>query len=294
MRKLILLTCSISLGLIASAQSNLRQQIAQISKDAKGKVGVAMLDLQTGDSLTINGKTPLVMQSTFKFPIAMAVLHKADKGLIKLDDKLHITKKDLPENYSPLRDKNPEGNVDVTIRELLDYMLIWSDNDACDILLNRVCSKAEVEQYMHQLGGKSFRIRATENEMKHDWKAQFTDVCTLWDMAQLLKTAKLGKALSAKNNNYLLNTMAETEVGKKRIKGLLPPQTIVAHRTGTSATDPKTGISPATNDAGIITMPNGKQVILVVFVTDSKADDNTREAVIARIAKAVYDNRLKS
>ncbi|RFZ94749.1 serine hydrolase [Mucilaginibacter conchicola] len=294
MRKLVLLTCCLFFGLSVSAQTTLREQITELSKDAKGKVGVAMLDLKTGDTLTINGKRPLVMQSTFKFPIAVAVLHKADKGLLKLDDKLHITKKDLPENYSPLRDKHPDGNVDITIRELLDYMLIWSDNDACDILLNRVCSKAEVEKYMHQLGGLSFRIRATEDEMKHNWKAQFTDVCTLWDMANLLKTVRHGSALSAKNTDYILTTMAKTEVGKKRIKGLLPEGTVVIHRTGTSATDPKTGISPATNDAGIINMPGGRQVILVVFVTDSKADDDTREAVIARIAKAVYDNRLKN
>ena len=190
MRKLILLAFSVFLGFATSAQSSLREQITEISKDAKGKVGVMMLDMQNGDTLSINGKIPLVMQSTFKFPIAVAVLHKADKGLLKLDDKLHITKKDLPENYSLLRDKYPDGNVDISIRELLDYMLIWSDNDACDILLNRISSKAEVEEYMHQLGGASFRIRATEDEMKQDWKAQFTDVCTLWDMAQLLKAVR--------------------------------------------------------------------------------------------------------
>ncbi|QXV64066.1 class A beta-lactamase [Mucilaginibacter sp. 21P] len=290
MRKVLLLQFFLACFTFAIAQTPLKNKINEIAKDAKGEIGVSMIDLQTGRSFSINGDKPLVMQSTFKFPIAVAVLHKVDKGSIKLEDKLRLTKADLPENYSPLRDKHPDGNVDVTIRELLDYMLIWSDNDACDILLNRVCSKAEVEQYMHQLGGTSFRIRATEMEMKNDWQAQFTDVCTVTDMAKLFRTVRNGEALSANSTEYIIKTMEKTEVGKKRIKGLLPANTVVAHRTGTSATDTRTGISPATNDGGIITLPNGKQFILVVFVSNAKADTDTREAVIARIAKVVYDD----
>jgi beta-lactamase class A len=77
-------------------------------------------------------------------------------------------------------------------------------------------------------------------------------------------------------------------VGPKRLKGLLPAGTPVAHRTGTSATNAQ-GLSPALNDVGVILLPNGQHVALAVFVTDSYADTATRELVIATIAKAVYD-----
>ena len=75
--------------------------------------------------------------------------------------------------------------------------------------------------------------------------------------------------------------------GAKRLKGMLPVGTIVAHKTGTGGT--QNGITGATNDIGIITMPNGKHLAIAVFVSDSPADEKTREAVIAKIAKAVWD-----
>jgi len=75
--------------------------------------------------------------------------------------------------------------------------------------------------------------------------------------------------------------------GLKRLKGLLPEGTIVAHKTGTSATI--RGLTRATNDAGIITLPNGKHIAITVFISDSNADQTKRELTIAKISKVVFD-----
>jgi beta-lactamase class A len=82
--------------------------------------------------------------------------------------------------------------------------------------------------------------------------------------------------------------MRETPTGPKRLKGLLPNTAVVAHKTGTSGT--AGGISAATNDIGLVTLPNGRQVAIAVFVSDSPADLATRETVIAQIAKAIWDS----
>ncbi len=71
------------------------------------------------------------------------------------------------------------------------------------------------------------------------------------------------------------------------MKGLLPEGTIVAHKTGTSGT--RKGITAATNDIGIITLPNKRHLAIAVFVSDSPADEATRERVIAKIARAAWD-----
>jgi len=68
---------------------------------------------------------------------------------------------------------------------------------------------------------------------------------------------------------------------------LLPKTTVVAHKTGTSGS--REGVTAATNDIGIIYLPNGKDFAIAVFVSDSPADEKTRDAVIARIAKAAWD-----
>ena len=85
----------------------------------------------------------------------------------------------------------------------------------------------------------------------------------------------------------LLELLVNSRPGAKRIKGLLPAGTVVAHKTGTSATIK--GVTSATNDVGIITLPDGSQLAIVVFVSDTRADEKTREEVIAKIAEAAWN-----
>ncbi len=100
-------------------------------------------------------------------------------------------------------------------------------------------------------------------------------------------TDRKGKTLSQVTADYILKAMTESNNPPNRLKGMLPQGTVVAHKTGTGGT--RDGITSATNDVGIITLPNGNHVAIAVFVGDSKAALATREAVIAKIAKAVYD-----
>lgn len=82
--------------------------------------------------------------------------------------------------------------------------------------------------------------------------------------------------------------MTETSTGPNRLKGLLPKDAVVAHKTGTSPTNDDK-LTPATNDVGIIVLPNGKHLAIAVLVCNSKADEATRDKVIAQIAKAAWD-----
>ena len=81
--------------------------------------------------------------------------------------------------------------------------------------------------------------------------------------------------------------LAETEIGNGRIKGLLPPGTVVAHKPGTDATHQ--GLTRATNDIGLVTLPNGQHLAVAIFLKDSKAPEAQREGVIAKIARAAWD-----
>jgi beta-lactamase class A len=104
----------------------------------------------------------------------------------------------------------------------------------------------------------------------------------------LLRALHSGPAVSAKSRALLLQHMTETKTGPDRIKGELPPGTVVAHKTGTSNT--VQGITAATNDIGIIRLPDGRHLAIAVFVSDAKTDQATREAVIARLARAAWDH----
>ena len=276
----------------ASAQSNsLKNQIIEIAKEAKGTVGVSVLNIETKKSISYNGNLHLPMQSVMKFPIAITVLHEIDLGKFKIDQLIYISKNDLPKTYSPLRDKYPNGNVDVSIRELLSYMVSQSDNDACDILLKTLGGTRKVEDYMHSLGIKNTSVKASEFQMAQAWNVQFTNWCEPVAMTQLLNIAFRPNFLSQNSHTYLWQMLQETITGPKQIKGLLPVGTIVAHKTGRSSTNEQ-GITAATNDVGVINLPNGRHLAIAVFISNSPTDLAMRESIIARIAKAAYDDAL--
>ncbi len=250
------------LSLPAPAQPpQLRRQIDSISYAAKGKVGVAITLLEDMDTLTCQNHAQYVMQSVMKFPIAMAVLHEVDKG--------HLT-------------------LTQHIKELLSAMVSLSDNTACDILLKQIGGPKAVNDYMSSLQIAPISIRATEAQMAAAWPVQYTNWCEPQTQIALLRLLYKGTALSKPNNDYLWQLLLATSTGPKRLKGQLPPGTPVAHKTGTSNTNDK-GLTAATNDVGIIILPNGKHLAIAVFITDSTADETTREAVIAAIAKAAFD-----
>lgn len=70
--------------------NDLQKQIEQISQAAKGRVGATVMLLETGESLSVNGKEHFPMQSVYKFPIAMAVLHQVDEGKLKLEQAINL------------------------------------------------------------------------------------------------------------------------------------------------------------------------------------------------------------
>ncbi|WP_448698853.1 class A beta-lactamase, subclass A2 [Mucilaginibacter sp. AW1-3] len=273
----------------AHQTDSLRNIIANIAQDAKGTVGVCMMNIETRDTVSYNGRLHLPMQSVMKFPIAITVLNDIDEGRFTLDEKVHVEKVDLkPDTYSPLRDKFPGGNIDISIRELLSYMVSLSDNNACDILLKEIGGTPHVENYMHSFGVKQIAVKATEYQMAQGWDVQFTNWTTPFEMVRLLDIANKPNFLSKESHAYLWKIMQETRTGPKQIKGLLPAGTIVAHKTGRSGTNDQ-GITAATNDVGIITLPNGKHLAIAIFVSNATTDLPTREDVMARIAKAVWD-----
>ena len=290
-KNLIWLICLLNfIPVIVFAKSDtLKTEIEKIIDKAGGKIGVAVMEIESKDNLTVNNRIKYPMQSVYKFPLALAVLNQVDKGKLSLNQKIRLNEFNLRKNtWSPLRDKYSNGNVNVTLDEILNYTVSQSDNNGCDILFNLVGGTKAVNDYIHKLGVKNISIAATEKEMHADWNVQYSNWCYPSAMALLFYKFYNGNILSKVSRKYLMNIMIKTITGSERIKGLLPKEVIVAHKTGTSDTN-KNGITAATNDAGIITLPNGHHIIVVVFVSNSKDNDKTRDEVIAKISKSVWD-----
>jgi beta-lactamase class A len=248
-----------------------------------------VLDLAGKDTLTVNGKGHFAMQSVYKFHLGLAVLDQIDKGKFKLDQKILVRKKDLlPNTWSPLREKYPNGEVKIPLSELLQYTVAQSDNNGCDILFNLVGSPKTVDSYIKSLGIKDVAISTTEQEMHQDPKAQFTNWSTPWSAVKLLEKFYQKKILSTSSHDFMWKTLAEATTGSQKLKGLLPKGTVVAHKSGLSGADEK-GVTAATNDIGIVQLPNGKHYVIAVFFANTKMADKDSDRVIADVSKVVWD-----
>jgi beta-lactamase class A len=277
----------------ANAQHQaLRNEINRIAASSKSKIGVAVSLLETGDTLTYHNQDHYVLHSVAKLAIAMTVLREVDRGRFKLNQQIHITKADLPPTYSPLADKYPEGNVDVPVDILINYMISLSDNNACDILLKQLGGTKPVEDFVHGLGISAIVIKASEAQMAAAWPIQYSNWCQPYTQVQLLNNLFNRSALSQSSSDFLWRALLATSTGPKRLKGMMPVSTPVAHKTGTSSTNDK-GLTPATNDVGIIVLPNGRHLAIAVFITDSYDPLATRELLIARIARAAHDEFVR-
>jgi beta-lactamase class A len=273
------------------AQRNaLREKIRTIAAKVDGQVGVAIMDLSSKDTLLYNVHGIFPMQSVYKFPLALAVLKKVDEKKLSLDQKIKLTKRDLlPDTWSPLRDKYPEANVEVTLQEVLMYTVTHSDNNGCDILFRLLKGTKKVHEYVQGLGVKEIAIVATEEEMHKAWDVQFTNWCKPRAMLRLMELFYDKKLLSPASQELLWKMMAETSTGVNRIKGLLPAGTEVLHRTGLGGQNEerRTG---AVNDVGIVRLPNGKYFAIVVYIGRVKGEVSSIEKVIAEIALEAFDS----
>jgi beta-lactamase class A len=267
----------------------LRQKITLLLKDKQATVGVAVYGLESKDTLSIHNTIHYPMLSVFKFHLALAVLHEVDKGKLALNQKIPVKKKDLlPDTWSPIREKYPEGNIKLTLAEIIRYTVAESDNNGCDILLRLIGGPATVNDYIHNIGIRDVAIEVNEAEMHTTWDVQFRNWTTPRAAVDLLRLFYEGKTVSPKSQDFLWKVMLATSTGKDRIRGQIPPETPVAHKTGSSFTNEK-GLSAATNDIGIITLPNGKHFAIAVFVSNSMESNETNERIIADITKAAWD-----
>lgn len=273
---------------IFSQDSQLESNIRIVTNGKKATVGVAVI-FDGKDTLTVNNKYRYPMMSVYKFHQALAVLDYLNKNNLPLDTKIPVSQSDLSaDTYSPLRDEKPSGNYDMSVGDLLKYSVSYSDNNACDILFKYMGGTQVVEDYVKSLGVEDIAIVATEQKMHESPENQYLNWTTPLECARLLEKFTRQNILSEEHTAFLKNLMIETTTGKDKIKYLLPDNVKVGHKTGSSFRN-EFGIQVAENDVAFITLPNGKQYSVAIFVMNSREDDKTNTSLISSISRVIYD-----
>lgn len=278
---------------VISAQSPLlKEQIETIVTGKKATVGVAVWGPDDLEPLLVNPFEKFPMQSVFKLHLALLVLHQVDQGKLELSQSVAVKRAEVLQNtWAPMMKDYQGDEFTVTIEQLLQYSVSHSDNVACDLLFELIGGPVALHAYIQSLGIAETEVVANEAQMHADDQVQYQNWTSMKAAARILKKFEQKELLSETSQALLWKWMVETTTGPERLKGLLPGYAVVAHKTGTSGV--RVGKTAATNDIGVIMLPDGRPLLVAVFVKDSAESNKTNEAIIAQVAQAAYQFELK-
>jgi beta-lactamase class A len=267
-------------------------ELERLERRSAGILGVTAVLLPSGRRLSWRGDATFPMMSTFKLPVALAVVRGMERGALQLADTIHLRPEDLrPGMGGDIATRWPAGG-DLTVRELAEAMVEQSDNTACDALLRRVGGPAQVTAMLRELGVTAMRVDRSELELGRDIDAEGAafsgdprDQSSPDAMATLLIRIAEGKAAGPEATQELLRWLRATTTGPGRLLAGLPPGTRLLHKTGTYGGAARAN---ATNDVGIVPLRDGSQLVIAAFLRDASTTLATRERVLAEVASIAY------
>lgn len=244
-----------------SLYHSVQQQLAMLVTSKTPDVGIAAIDLNTGESVSVRGNRHYPMASTVKVAVAATYLSYVEKGDRSLDDTI--------------------GGLSAAT--LMKRMLVHSDNHATDLLIRNLGGPDTVQKWLDFHNVDGLRIDRTIAQLLSDKRDLYDerDSATPMAFATFLKRLDKGELLRPWSKNYLLDLMAQCMTGRNRMKSLLPDGTLVQHKTGT--------LNGLTDDVGFITLPNGHRIAVAIFARGG----SNRPSAIAEAAKTIYDGFLE-
>jgi beta-lactamase class A len=290
------------------------QKLEKLSQGLVGRIGVAAQEIGSGESITVNGDETFVMASTYKVAIAVTALRQVDQGKLKLTDLIDCPVEKMVPGPNPLVMNFLHPGIKLSVANLIEPMIVESDNSATDFLLEAVGGPAAVTKMLRDIGITDFRVDRDVSEILRDfygledrayvsvataayakdptlilrqsdrnldYEKDPRDQTTPKAMLQLLLAIDSGKALSETSREFLLGVMSRTRTGGGRLKGLLPKGTPVAHKTGT--------LGGVANDVGYVTLPDGRRFAIAVYTKSSTTSEEDRSRAIAEVTRTLYD-----
>ncbi len=257
-------------------------RIAALESQIGGRIGVAARDTGSGRSWLHRGDERFPLASTFKLPLAAAVLQQADAGAEPLEQSVPFCEADLLE-YAPVtRERIGEGSM--SLAELCEAAVAQSDNTAANLLLSFVGGPAGLTKILRSWGDAATRLDRAEPTLNEGRPGDERDTTTPSAMLRTLQHVLLGEALTRPSRERLTRWLEATTTGPMRLRAGLPTGWRLGHKTGG-------GGFGTINDIGIAwpssRLPPGGPYLFAVYTTECNASLEACEAAIAEVARIV-------
>lgn len=264
----------------ASANDRFQQSLAALESNHGGRLGVAVLDTETGRRFEYRADERFAMTSTFKWVLVAAVLARVDAGEETLDRPVRYDDSDIL-SYAPVAKEHlPEG--DMTVAELSDASIRYSDNTTANLLLETLGGPTGLTSYMRAQGDTVSRLDRNEPELNTNLPGDKRDTTTPAAMLGLMETVLLGEALSIGSREQLHDWLARNTTGDSKLRAGLDPRWTVGDKTGS-------GARGASNDVAIVWRPDARPVLIAVYYSDSEQSNDARSAVHAEVGRLVTE-----
>lgn len=290
--------------------------IPELMEPGAGVLGMASCTEKT--ELYANSDRRYSLQSVVKLLVGMAMYDAQDRGILRLSDKVTVTAKDRSAGYQPLEDEVTHGrSFTTTWRDLVARAVQESDSMACDILIDKLGGPSKVQDFLHRKGVTGIHVNRYERELQSDtaglqWRPEYVDAkkyenalrrltkadrdrahakyrndprdtATPRALCLLLKKLATGTLLKPESCTDLMEIMEGTVTYPDRLSDGIPKGWKFGHKTGSSGT--WNGLAVATNDIGIARHPDGRYVVLVALLADSRLTIDKRNAILQSFAR---------
>lgn len=254
---------------------DLAGKLAEIEESVACRLGVAVLDTETGQHWEHRSAERFPMCSTFKLLACGAVLARVDAGHEDLNRRIRFEAGDVV-TYSPVT-KDRVGGDGMTLAEICEAAMTQSDNTAGNLILASLGGPSGVTGYARSLGDAVTRLDRTETSLN---EATPGDTTTPGAMAVNLRSLMVDSGLSQRSRDQLTTWLISNKRGAAKLRAGLPKDWRVGDKTGGGAWG-------TMNDVAVLWPPGRKPLIVSVYMTEMQASFDDRNAAIASIGRAV-------
>ena len=309
------------------APASLAQKIDQLGAGFSGRVGISVQSVEGGWRTGWRDGELYPQQSVSKFLVALTAMDGVDKGRLRLEEPVSLTRSDLTLFNQPIAQRVLGGGTyTTTVLELLTDALTKSDNTANDKLM-RVAGGPDTVRAMivaKRLGAIRFYDgeRALQSRIAGlTWSQNFSigdafykarnalpmsirrslfnryiedpyDGASPAALVETLTRLKRGELLSPSSTARLLTIMSNTRTGKNRLRGGLKPGWTLNHKTGTGQV--LDGVQAGYNDIGIITAPDGRSYAVAVMIKKTSTPLIVRMNLMNEVVRSVIESHETS
>ncbi|MDB5687182.1 MAG: class beta-lactamase [Rhizorhabdus sp.] len=254
----------------------LAQGVAELEVASQGRLGIAILDIDSGERFLWRADDRFPMCSTFKFLLGAAILRRVERGQEALDRSVPVTAADLVDN-SPMSEKRVGGHA--TVGELCEATITLSDNAAANLLLPAVGGPAGLTHFIRSLGDGVTRLDRNEPSLNEARPGDPRDTTTPLAMLGLLDRLLLGSGLSPESRGQLTGWMLGTRTADHRLRAGLPAGWRIADKTGAG--------NGSDNEVGLLWSPAGRPLLVSSYITGSPLSLAETNAIHARLGTLI-------